>query len=379
MTVHFVFPKLPPAPDAIGEHTALLAAAASAHVPTKVWTAQDTWAPVPGAAVARGFSIDERAGVRALEAAVGDDGPDWLVLQYNPFSYGNRGFNPYLAPTLARLRRRHPGLRLALLVHEIHPPVLNARLAVMTSYQLVHFARLCRLADAAFFTIEPWMDRYGGWFRRGVPIGHLPVGSNIPDAGAARGEMRSALGVAADTVLVGVFGTAHVTRQLGFVRAAAERMRAQASSLEVLYIGPDGDAVRQALAGLPVRDAGRRPAEEVSRHFAAMDVYLTPFRGGVSTRRGSFLVALQHGVPTATTTGAQTGPLLRRAAGHAFVAAPDDAPEAFADAASTLLDAGTARPMGTAARTLYHASFDWDRLAERLVGGLSDAPARTVS
>ena len=376
-TVHLVFPRLPPAPDGIGDYTACLAEALAARCSVKILTAQEAPAPIPGVAVQRAFSLEPPRGVQALLDAVAEDPPDWIVVQYNPFSYGRWGFNPHLPRTARALKRKHPSVRLAVMVHEVAPPWLNARLALMTSWQLAQLWTLGRAADVLCVAIEPWRAPFRRWFGN-TPVYHLPVGSNMPYHPAPRAEARRRLGIGDPTFVVGVFGTAHPTRLMGFVRDAVAALRRETPDVLVLYVGPHGDTVRQLLGGLPLRDAGRVPPDDASRHFAAMDVCLAPFRRGVSTRRGSFLAALQQGVATVSTRGSHTGTLLRQADGQAFLLTPDDDPVAFARAACRLLhDPARRKAITGAGQALYREAFGWEVIASKLVEALGGVKRET--
>ncbi len=373
MRLDLVFPRLPPAHDAIGEHTALLASALAGKADVRILAAVGSRAEVPGVTVREAYDVETPEGVQGLLDL--EDLPDWLVVQYNPFSWGRWGFNPHLVRVLRALKRRRPALRLALIVHETAPPPIRWQLALMNVWQRPQLWRLGRLADLVFFTIEPWMGVYGRYFR-GTPVAHLPVGSNIPDAVVGRRIARARLGLE-EAFVVGLFGTAHHSRLLSHVRAAVAAIHARRPGTRVVYIGPDGVAVRERLAGLPVHDAGRLPGEDVALHFAAMDLYLAPFRYGVSTRRGSFMVALQHGIPSVSTMGWHTGPLLRQHDGHAFLLAQEQDEAAFVGRALSLVDdEGQRARLGKAARDLYTTHFDWPALARQMLDTLHDHASR---
>ena len=53
---------------------------------------------------------------------------------------------------------------------------------------------------------------------------------------------------------------------------------------------------------------GHVPAPEVSAAFLASDLCLLPYQDGASYRRGSFMAALEHGMPIVTTTPTVTYP-----------------------------------------------------------------------
>lgn len=373
MKIHLVFPRLPPTPDGIGDYTARLAVTLAGRCDVKALTAQEESEPIPNVTIQPAFSIVQRRGVWGLLNAVAADPPDWLVLQYNPFSYGRWGFNLHLPRVLHALKRKHPNVRCALMVHEIAPPLLNWRLALMTTWQLAQLWMLGRAADVIFTAIDPWVNSFRRWFRN-TPVAHLPVGSNMLHVPVMRKEARRRLGLKDPTFVIGVFGTAHPTRLLHFVRIAAEAIQQETKDVLVLYVGPDGTQVQRQLGDLPLKDAGRVPHADASRYFGAMDVCLAPFRHGVSTRRGSFMAALQHGVATVSTHGRQTDTVLHQANGQAFLLAPDHDPDAYLHHACRLFREPRRRAeMAQAGRVLYRNTFEWEVIATRLLTVLEHA------
>jgi glycosyltransferase involved in cell wall biosynthesis len=376
--VHLAFPTLPPAFDGIGDHTARLAAAMAERAEVTVLTTPEAVAEAalaPGVAVRpalrwRGGRVD----AAGLAAAVADARPDALLLQYNPNSWGRRGLNPALPAAVRAAQRAHPRLRLGLLVHEPFYPPTTLKRAVLSAGQRLQLRALVRAADVVFVSTEAWVTPLRRWDPSATFV-HLPSGSNIEEAGWTREAAREALGLEAGALVAGVFGTAHYSRLLPLVRAAAERLQAEQAArgegpFLVLYVGPDGETVGEALAGLPFRDLGRRPEAEVSRALAAMDLHLAPFFRGVSTRRGSFVAGLQHGLPTVSTRGVQTDHLLADADGAAFVLTEPNEDAYAAAAAALAANPSRRRAMAEAARRLYLSSFDWALLAERALGHL---------
>jgi glycosyltransferase involved in cell wall biosynthesis len=375
MNIDLVFPKLPPALDGIGDHTARLAealAAGGAAQRVRVLTAQQEAAALPGVAVERAFSLERRRGVRELLPAVRADPPDWLFLQFNQFSYGRWGLNPYLPLTVRRIQQQFPAVRVAVLFHEDFVPAAGWKSAAMTLWQRMQFWVLGRSADLVFFSISPWIEQYRSWFPN-TPLRHLPVGSNMPRIATTREEARRRIGIDEETFVAGVFGSAHGSRLLGHVGRAAEALQQRTGDFVVLYVGPHGEAVRSALPGAPLIDAGRLPGEEVSRHLAAMDLHLAPFMDGVSTRRGSFMAGLQHGVPTVSTRGKQTDAMLQKQEGHAFFLVEEGDREGVARSAQRLLDHPLQRRhMARCSRAFYDAHFDWPCIAAALVRGIDE-------
>jgi glycosyltransferase involved in cell wall biosynthesis len=149
------------------------------------------------------------------------------------------------------------------------------------------------------------------------------------------------------------------------VLEAARAAGAAAPSVLVLDLGP-GERCRRQLAGnVRLRSTGFLEEHDLAAHLAASDVFLAPYMDGVSTRRGSVMAALQHGVPVVGTAGHLTDDVLRNASGLALV--PVGVPAEFARAVTRLVsDASGRRELGAAGRELYERTFDWPVLVRRL-------------
>jgi glycosyltransferase involved in cell wall biosynthesis len=142
----------------------------------------------------------------------------------------------------------------------------------------------------------------------------------------------------------------------------------------VLYVGTNGKNVRAAVTDLPVRDEGPLPGDEVSRRLRAMDLYLTPFVDGVSTRRGSMMAGLQHGLPIVGTAGELTDNLLRAESDRSLLLADVDDEAGFVERVVRLSgDAELRQRTGRAARALFEREFTWERIAKRLTDVLASA------
>ncbi len=375
MRLLMISAALPPRLDGIGDHTACLAAALRDRgVQVTICTARETSAdPIPGVTLRQGFSEREPSSWARFDFAAGGDAPDWILLQYNPFCYGPRGWHPMLPMAM---RRRPASTRLALLVHEPFVPPEGWRFRVMGIWQRPQFVSLCRTADLLVFAITAALDRFGPWFPD-TPSLHLPVGSAIPRMEVARAEARAALGIDGRTLVLGLFGTAHPSRDLGLVAAAARGLAAAGFSPLVLALGPNGAATSAALPGIPLRAEGPLSPPEISRRLAAVDLYLSPFTDGVSTRRSSFVTGLEHALAILGTDGPLTDPLLRERDGDALLLSPAGDQAAFAAAAVRLAgDAVLRSRLADGASALYSEVFAWPHIAGRLLDALSGAGNR---
>ena len=378
MRVDIVFPVLPPALDGIGDHTAQIARRMAGSADVRVLTAQADATPIPGVDIQPVFSVNPPWGVRSLFDAVAARPPDWLIVQFNQFSYGRWGLNPFLPRTLRRIRQQHPDVRIAWMAHEDFVPATSLKFRIMRQWQQRQFRALGQLADHVFFSIDPWVKKYASWFPE-TPVDHFPIGSNMPRVNEDPQRLRREYDID-EAFVVGFFGTLRA-RHLGHIIAALKAIHdATPQEVVLLSVGPDGDALTGALtAALPslrMIDAGRLPALDVSRHLAAMDLQLAPFTDGVSTRRGSFMAGLQHGVPTVATDGELTDHVLREAHGEALILTPVDDTSAFAQAAADLsVDTDRRVAIGRCGQHLYDTTFDFDVTVSDFLNCLSCRPA----
>jgi glycosyltransferase involved in cell wall biosynthesis len=367
MRIDLVFPILPPRLDGIGDHTAHLAQALACRGhDVRVLTGHAQTGDLGGVDVVGAYGLNPIWKITDLVEAVRGTPPDWLFLQFNQFSYGPLGFNPFLPWTLYRLQHHLPQTRIAMLAHEEFVPASTVRNAVMTTWQRAQFWALGTIAERIGYSTSSWIDKFRPWFPT-TPACHLPVGSNLPLSPLTRDEARAKFDLQAPFV-IGYFGSVSGSRYLDHIQLSLQKLDGDASQgVEFLYVGRHGSVLRDALPGLPVRDLGALPAPDAADAFAAMDLYLAPFVAGVSTRRGSFMAALQHGVPTVATAGAQTDPILHRNDGNAFVLRPETDVDEFAEIALALQnDPDRRRQIGRAARRLYRNEFDWPVLARRV-------------
>ncbi len=134
---------------------------------------------------------------------------------------------------------------------------------------------------------------------------------------------------------------------------------------------PNRERVAASLKDIPLIADGAAPAAEVSRRLAAVDIFVSAFDDGVSTRRGSLMAGLQHGLPIAGTVGRFTDHVLKSANGAAFLLAPALSVDAFHEiAAAMVADDELRSTLGKRARALFDEQFSWTRIAERMRAAL---------
>jgi glycosyltransferase involved in cell wall biosynthesis len=308
----------------------------------------------------------EAGGLRPVLAAASR--PAWVLLQYNPFRFGRRGFAPGLARDALRLR--HRSVPLLIMVHEAWVPMVGWRTRLIGRWQRMQLRMLLRLSEAVLTSTEALARELGH------EAAHMPIATNISPVPISPRAARDRLGLNSK-LTVTLFGRAHESRAHDHSEAAiAALARAYgAHRLVILNLGADAPRPRVPPA-VELRSPGCLAPEELSRELSASDIVLLPLTDGVSTRRGTLMAALAHGRPVLGLRGHSTDTVLA-AAPDALVLTPVGEPSAFARTAVELAgDPARLRQIGEAGRRLYEAEFDWPVLARNVGAVLESITAR---
>jgi glycosyltransferase involved in cell wall biosynthesis len=293
---------------------------------------------------------------------------DWLIVQYNPFSFGHRGFAPWLVPGLAAT-----GIPIALMFHETFAvPMWPWQHVLMRLWQYPQFIFLVRTGRCHFVSTERWLAQVRQWARS--PSFLLPVGSNLPLCQLTKHEARKRLGIEPDALVLGVFGFAHMSKRTEWIGAAARLIYNRFPKTLVLTVGQIGSWVRSASGDAPVHDHGSLPASEVSLRLRAMDLFLAPLTDGISARRGSIVAAFQHGLPICSTVRQHSDHFLRDFVSPAFSLTPSNNQTLFTEAALELSQKVLQQPdLGHDLVEFHDRHFAWPVIARRMLAGLSSA------
>ncbi len=294
-----------------------------------------------------------------------------IVLQYSPFCYARWGFAPWLPACLLAIRAGGGRPTLALMVHEPYVPMTSWRWAAMGLWQRAQLGALRLAADVVFTSIEPWARRFEAQ-PPSRPVHHLPVGSNFPDARRERDAERSRLGIEEGTIAIACLGRDHPGWLGGHVVAAVNSVARGGRKVALLSLGAEAPRLDGVDPSVAVLAPGFLDPGRFSAKLAAADLFLAPLANGVSTRRGSLMAALQHGIPVAGTDGPLTDSVLREATA-ALCLTPVGDVEGFSRSVARLAGGPAARvAAGAAARRLYEREFDWPVIAERLLAALPE-------
>jgi glycosyltransferase involved in cell wall biosynthesis len=370
LAIDLVAPALPPQLDGIGDYCSYLSGSLSGRARLGILTVEGhEHTSIPDIDIKGVFTPGRRKSVDRIAEVVLADRPDWLILQFNQFSYGRWGLNPFL-PGVLRSIQKGSRVRIAVMFHEDFVPQTTWKFRIMRIWQKWQFKQLGSIADVVFFSIDPWVKKYSGWFP-GKPVVHLPVGANLPRTAMSRAEARERLGISDQTLVIGLFGSSGGSRMLDRVKVAVETAKENDRDVMLLYMGANGAVIRQLVSGIRVVAEGPLLADEVSRRLHAVDIYLAPFADGVSTRRGSMMAGLQHGLATVGTLGELTDDMLRKEHGRSILLADVSSVEEFAAQVRRLAgDAALRDQLGRAAQELYDRCFDWEPIATKMLSTL---------
>ncbi len=284
---------------------------------------------------------------------------DWILLQYNPFSYGHWGVAPGLIRDAIALRSR-TGALFAVSIHEPWVDIRDWRSALISAYQRVQLRSLLQVADRVIVTTEA----HGRAIR--CPAVHVPVGSNVTPLGLTRERARQRLGLGEELVVT-LFGTAHPSRALDHAEAGIAALAAQrgTAALKVLNLGHGSPRLRLPRE-IDVLTSGRLEPDDISLRLHASDVLLLPFTDGVSSRRTTLMAGLAHGVPVVGLRGRSTDHIFLERTEALRLTPFGDTHEFAREVAGVCADENALRALGEAGRRLYRAEFDWPVAAQRV-------------
>jgi glycosyltransferase involved in cell wall biosynthesis len=302
------------------------------------------------------------AALRQLNVEFHENSTARLLVQYVPHAYGLKGMNlPFCLWLFA-----HRNLDISLMFHEVAYPFGSRQ--IFTGNILAATNRLMALllgrgARRIFITIPAWEQLLRPLVGSKKSIKWLPIPSNIPidNDPAARSRIRLQY-IPAEGVLIGHFGTygSLITEKLA---PCIPRLLRSESSRRVLLLGCNSKEFLQGLLASNPELSGRIHAtgelepRELSHHLAACDLMIQPYPDGVTSRRGSVVVALSHGRPVVTNLGHLTEGFWRESGAVRLCAGGEPASLA-ASAEALIADEAERGRLGLASQQLYSGKFD---------------------
>lgn len=375
-TWHIITSEYPPQPGGVSDYTQLVArgladAGDEVHVwcPTQTSTANENVAGLTRDAervrLHRDFGGFSSTDLRRVGGLLDQfSTPRRLLVQWVPHGYGYRSMNLRFCFWLRSRAKR--GDLVELMVHEPYLAFREGSLkqdGVAVVHRLMT-AVLLSGAHRVWMSIPAWEARLRPYtFGRRLPFTWLPVASNIPviddPVGAKAIRDRYAPN---GKKLVGHFGTYDRGIASLLLQSAPSLLRAN-PDCNVLLLGRGSETMRAELSAahpdlaLRVHATGTLSAADLSLHLSACDVMLQPYVDGVSSRRTSVMVALDHGLPIVTSAGKLTEPLWAES-DAVKLAPPTDIQSLVKHAENLLINEAECLRLREASRALYHERFD---------------------
>jgi glycosyltransferase involved in cell wall biosynthesis len=373
MKISFVVAGYPPDLDGIGDYTHCLARAmaerSDVSIPVNIYTRTGSHVDEEHLLIHPFFDFSQQASFRALLPLLDEEASDWLVLQYNPFCWGKRGWCPDVPSTLRKIKALPRSPKIAVMFHETTVPKWPWRYAVMYAWQRPILRLVAKQADQIFVSTKRWIGELAS-AGAVAPMSLLPVGSNIPRSLLPKAEARSRLGFSDDLFVVGVFGGAHPSRLLDWISMAAKAIARAYPKVILLHVGPEGEVINRAIQDLPFKTLGVQAACKAADAIRALDIVIAPFVDGVSTRRGSVMAAFNNGIPVATTRRESTDDWFLTAEPEVVLVSAAKNKEDFAREVLAW-----AKPLDNHVTAITHsfhdAFFSWTSIASQLTSDLA--------
>jgi glycosyltransferase involved in cell wall biosynthesis len=312
----FITPEYPPTVGGVGDYTRLVAdqlgqagQEVTVFAPTREEPPQDKGFLVEPVLQAFGLFGFWR-GSRILTSS---PKPRRLFLQWVPHGYGFKSMNLLLVVWLwwrVVVRRD----QLWIMAHEAFLGFENGikqRLAACVHRGMVWV--LFRLASRGFAGNRLWIQALQVWCPRRVSLEWLPVPSNVTFVNNEDKVRQLRAKFADKDFLVGHFGTYGAQAGQKIINLI-DCLFPQKLGCKLLLLGKNGDLfLREVESKRPelkgnILAPGIQSLEEISIGISACDVMVQPYGGGISTRNGSLMAVLSHGIPCVANRGHVTDP-----------------------------------------------------------------------
>ncbi len=389
MRIAILSPSFPPNlyPCGIGDFTTRLAPELKRlDVESVIFTSSDYGGPavcgqIPVRRIARRWTPGALA---HLARAAREEKVHALLVQYAPDLYPPGTRWVCFLPLVMRILS--PGIPVVLSIHTV---------GVSTFSSMVRVAMLMTSARAILSTNEEAIHLIGKYLKPllGKTL-EIPIGANVePPPGwesslkTVRGRVRTEWDIPPDASLLAHFGFYYPGKGAEQILEAAAKWKAAGRAFRLFMLGGDrfpesgyykNLQSRACAEGLEeeIRWTGYMEGSRLSEILRASDLFLAPYEGGISSRRGSLMAGIAHGLPIISTPSKIPTRYFRE--GENFAAVPFGDAGALAAQVEALMDDPAARARLRAGTEALAASFAWPAIAGRtrafLLSVLRSAP-----
>jgi glycosyltransferase involved in cell wall biosynthesis len=389
MKIGLISAAYPPDLDGIGDYTWWLARALAerrdVEKPVIVFTRKGhNHAPAKGVKIVPFFDPVAPGSFQQLDPLMAAAGIDedlrfplnWIILQYNPFSWAKRGFCASIPATLWRLRRLRRRPKIAVIFHETFTREAGIKNLIMRTWQRIFCKSVASMADCNLVSVEAYARDINLWSRGTSKL--LPAGSNLPFPDIDKDEAKRRLGFSSENLVMGTFGTPHLSRKWQWMEEALAETSQINPNVRFLFVGSGGSGMHLRHSAGQLCVTGAVSQEAAARAIRAIDIFVAPFADGYSTRRGSVAAALQQGIPIVSTDGYRTDQVLRDYAGRSFELVQADDKRGFINKCLHLASQPAERErLAPEARAFFDRFLSWEIIAGTMVQHLKAESERT--
>ncbi|MBB4079025.1 hypothetical protein GGR28_001642 [Lewinella aquimaris] len=310
--IQFFCGSLAPGKDGVGDYTRRLAAELiGMGYAVAIVATHDKVTPelVSGTQAADGTSVSvvripyattENERTHLLQAAIDEFDPDWLSLQYVPYSFNAYGLPLSFARKLRTLRNRG---KWHVMFHELWIDQRGLLTPKDTTISLLQ--RLAAVAVVRSLRPEIRHTHLPGYQNKlrslGIQTQPLPLFPNISPVN------RPVTLPSQETFRLGFFSQMDLREEiLTLIRKLMQWTDSQQKTLEIFLMGGSESKSRETSAtlnelfpGATIHALGFMPSEEISQIMASLNLGITPVPYHAIGKSGTVAAFLSHGVPVA--------------------------------------------------------------------------------
>ena len=319
---------------------------------------------------------------KSLCLVVAHEQPDIINIQYQTAAFGMKPAINLLPWRMGTWRNPRPAS--VVTFHDLLVPFLFRGAGPLRRGVTDHLARR---TDGIIATNE---EDYADLSTRApaTPRRLIPIGPNVMPESLEhldRESWRARWGIRDHQLALSYFGFLNQSKGGEELIEALARLVGEGRDAKLLMIGGKVGAsdptnqsylarVESLIDRLNLRErviwTGYLPAEETSGAFHASDICVLPYRDGLSTRRGTLMAALAHGLPIVSTQ--PRVPLVQFQDGENVLLVPPMDADALAGAIARLADDDVLRSRLAAGAAALAAQFTWPAIAESTLAFYAD-------
>lgn len=302
--------------------------------------------------------------------------PDIVNIQYQTHGYKRYPGIAFL-PWFIRLLL--PQMRIVATIHEFSTRTLKGRVRLLISMVMSHRIIIVnRIYEQEIASYVPFLRK---------KLRYIPVGANLLPKGIADplelARLRETKGFVDSGPVICYFGIIRDGKGLEFLLHAFSIVVRQVQTARLLLIGHADikyfdSRIKAAIETYRLDDhvilTGRCNELELTNYFALADICVLPYADGVSTRRGSFMVGMQYGLPIITTRPKDSFKEL--VDWHNIVLVQYGDTKALADRIMDLLENESLREKLRTNISRLRDTFSWKRIVEGFLKVCNESRSR---